>query len=549
MDSQSANQQANHRGDVAPRNRPITWRSWFAMLLLAAIGFASQRDAAADERPNILLIMADDLGYSDLGCYGGEIQTPNLDRLAAGGLRFSQFYNTGRCWPTRASLLTGFYPQSVRRDAVPGVKSGGRGERPDWAPLLCQPLKTAGYRTYHTGKWHLDGMPIACGFDHSYYLRDQHRFFNPTLHWKDDKKLPPIPKGTDFYATVALGDHAVECLQDHAASHGDHPFFHYLAFTAPHFPLHALPSDIERYREAYDVGWQAIREARWKRIRELGLVDAKLSDVMRDLGPPYDFPDSIKQLGDGEVNRPLPWDALSDEQKKFQATKMAIHAAMIDCMDQQIGRVLDQLQAMKQLDNTVIFFLSDNGASAEIMVRGDGHDSAAPMGSWASHLCLGPGWSTTSNTPFRYHKTWTHEGGTATPLIVHWSDGIEARGEIRHQAGHVIDIWPTIIELAGAKDPDSDGPQRPGNSLAQAFNAANKLDRTIWWSHEGNRALRQGDWKISAAGADSEWELYRVDRDRTETEDLAEKYPEKVEELSQAWNELDAYHVELARGD
>ena len=500
----------------------------------------------ADDRPNILLILADDLGYSDLGCYGGEIRTPNLDRLAEGGLRFTQFYNTGRCWPTRASLLTGYYPQGVRRDQVPGVASGNRGVRPAWAPLLCQPLKKAGYRAYHTGKWHLDGMPIASGFDHSYYLKDQHRFFNPTEHWKDDVQLPPVPKGTDFYATVALADHAIECLEQHATDHRDQPFFHYLAFAAPHFPLQALPQDIARYDDTYQVGWEAIRKARWNRVESMGLVQASLSRVMPNVGPPYGFPDAIEQLGDGEVNRPLDWDSLTEKQRSFQAAKMSIHAAMIDCMDQQIGRVLDKLRAMGELDNTVIFFLSDNGASAEIMVRGDGHDPAAPMGSWASHLCLGPGWSTTSNTPFRYHKTWTHEGGIATPLIVHWKRGIQSDGELRHQPGHVIDLWPTIIELAGA-DPDEDvNHPRPGMSLVPTFSTDQVQERTLWWSHEGNRALRQGDWKISAAGKSGPWELYEMTVDRTETTNLADSDPSRLEALSNLWSELNAQHTRWA---
>jgi arylsulfatase len=520
-----------------------------SLAVIPQLLFTTRLKAKSSDRPNILLIMADDLGYSDLGCYGGEINTPNLDALADNGLRFTQFYNTARCWPTRASLLTGYYPQSVRRDAVPDVPSGGRGKRPAWAPLLCEPLRAAGYRTYHTGKWHLDGMPIASGFDRSYYLKDQHRFFNPTLHWKDDVKLPPVPKGTDFYGTIALGDHAVECLKEHATSHAHKPFFHYLAFTAPHFPLHALPEDIDHYRETYRVGWKTIRQARWQRIQSMGLVASELSEVMREVGPPYDFPDAIKQLGSGEVNRPLDWQSLSDEQKEFQATKMAIHAAMIDCMDRQIGRVLDQLRSMNQFDNTAIFFLSDNGASAEIMVRGDGHDPSAPMGSWASHLCLGPGWSTASNTPFRYHKTWTHEGGTATPLIVHWKAGIESKGQLRSHPSHVIDVWPTVTQLAGITDPDDESPRKPGRSLVSGFARDAPAQRTLWWSHEGNRALRRGDWKISAAGKTGPWELYRMDRDRTETTDLADSNPQKLTELSGIWVQMNDRHTEMALAD
>ena len=517
------------------------------IFLLLSICFGSPANAVGTARPNILLILADDLGYSDLACYGGEIQTPHLDSLAAGGLRFTQFYNTGRCWPTRASLLTGYYPQSVRRDTVAGLRSSVAGTRPSWAPLICKPLKSAGYRTYHTGKWHLDGMPIGCGFDRSYYLQDQNRFFNPTKHWLNDRELPPVKKGSGYYATIALGDHAVQCLQEHARDHHDKPFFHYLAFTAPHFPLHALPEDIDRYRGLYRVGWDRIRQLRWQRIQSKGLVDAQLSDVMHDVGPPYNRPADVELLGSGEIDRPIKWESLSDEQQRFQSTKMAIHAAMVDCLDRQIGRVLDQLRSMNQLDNTVVIFLSDNGASAEIMVRGDGHDPQASMGSWASHLCLGPGWSTTSNTPFRYHKTWTHEGGTATPLIVHWPDQIRARGELRSTPGHVIDLWPTICDLVGLETDHDATPKRPGQSLAGSFDRDAVAERTLWWSHEGNRALRQGNWKISAAGSKGPWELYRIDRDRTETTDLAKSEPAKLTKMIEIWTQMNDRHTELAR--
>ena len=378
--------------------------SQLSAAILAWLGLTS---AGAAEKPNILLILADDLGFSDLACYGGEIATPNLDRLAAKGLRFTQFYNTARCWPTRAALMTGYYAQQVRRDQIPGVaKTGGSGKRPAWAPLLPRLLKSVGYRSYHTGKWHLDGMPIAEGFDRSYYLKDQGRFFNPTKHWLDDQALPPVEKGSGFYATTALADHAIRVLQEHASEHAAQPFFHYLAFAAPHFPLQALPEDIAKYDARYRVGWERIREQRYAKLSQLGIDGGGLSAVERDLGPPYAFPEAIRMLGAGEVNRPLAWDSLSSEQQRFQAKKMAIHAAMIDRMDQEIGRVLEQIEEMGQLDNTLVLFLSDNGASAEIMVRDDGHDPEAPPGSAATYLCLGPGWSTTCNMPFRRHKTW-----------------------------------------------------------------------------------------------------------------------------------------------
>lgn len=509
--------------------------------------------AEAAKPPNVLLIMADDLGYSDLGCYGSEIETPNLDKLAAGGLQFTQFYNTGRCWPTRGALLTGYYAQQIRRDTVPGVASGSRGVRPDWARLLPEMLKPLGYRSYHTGKWHIDGMPLENGFDRSYYIQDQGRFFNPQSLWEDDRKLPPVEPGSGFYATTALADHVVKCLQDHAEQHADQPFFHYLAFAAPHFPLHALPEDIARYRDRYLEGWEETRAARWVRMQDRGIVSAKLSDAEQEVGPPYDFPEALEKLGPGEVNRPLPWDSMTDEQRRFQATKMAIHAAMIDRVDREVGRVLDRLREMDAFGNTLIFFLSDNGASAEIMVRDDGHDPNAAPGSAASYLCLGPGWSTCSNTPFRRHKTWVHEGGIATPLIAHWPQGITARGELRRDVGHVIDIVPTILEAAGASRSatwnDKPVPHRPGRSLLLAFSADGAVTRHyLWWSHEGNRAIRVDDWKLVAA-KDCPWELFDLAADRTETNDLAADYPDKAKELAELWSQHEDEFVTLASQD
>ncbi|HVA48550.1 MAG TPA: arylsulfatase [Pirellulales bacterium] len=503
------------------------------------VAFLLPLSALAAEKPNVVIILADDLGYSDLGCYGSEIETPNLDALAAGGLRFTQFYNTARCWPTRGALLTGYYAQQVRRDTLPGIRVG---TRPAWARLLPEMLKPLGYRSYHSGKWHIDGMPLAGGFDRSYYLQDQGRFFSPRVHYEDDQKLPPVEPGTGYYATTAIADHALKCLREHAASYVDRPFFHYVAFTSPHFPLQALQPDIDRYRQRYRQGWQLVRSARYARMKELGIVDCPLSAVETDVGPPYDFPDAIKKLGPGEVNRPLPWDKLTDEQREFQAVKMAIHAAMVDRMDREIGRLLDQLRDMKALDNTVLFFLSDNGASAEIMVRDDGHDPSAPPGSAATHLCLGPGWSTVSNTPHRRHKTWVHEGGISTPLIVHWPRGIAARGELRQTAGHVVDLVPTVLELAGGQRPETwqgkPVPAAPGKSLVPAFAADRRIARDeLWWLHEGNRALRLGDWKIVAAGENADWQLYDLSVDRCEENNLATAYPDKSRELEQIWRQ------------
>ena len=322
--------------------------------------------------PNALIILADDLGYSDLGCYGGEIETPNLDALAKEGLRFSQFYNTARCWPTRASMMTGYYAQQVNRDKIAGRKFGGnRGGRPSWAKLLPELLKPAGYRSYHSGKWHIDGKPMQTGFDRSYVVSN-HGFFRLKFHYLDGVKQGPTEVSDDFYVTDAIADHAVDILREHEKKHAESPFMHFLAFTAPHFPLHAKPADIERYRKRYRAGWDEMRAKRHARQKELGFGFGELSEVEGKVGPPYDFPDAYKILGEGEVKYPDPWDELTDAQKTFQADKMAAHAAMVDSMDQGIGRVLEQIKKMGEWEDTLVLFLSDNGASAEIMVRGTG---------------------------------------------------------------------------------------------------------------------------------------------------------------------------------
>lgn len=522
-----------------------------ALATLVVLFLTAAEPASAANRPNVIVFLADDLGYSDLGCYGSEIETPNLDALAAGGLRLTQFYNTARCWPTRGALLTGYYAQQVRRDTLPGVPVG---QRPPWARLLPEMLRPLGYRSYHSGKWHVDGMPLPGGFDRSYYVQDTGRLFRPRVHYEDDQKLPAVNPDAGYYATTAIADHAIRCLRDHAEQHAGQPFFQYIAFTVPHFPLQAPPEDIAKYRDRYRAGWEAVRQERYERMKKLGIVDCPLSPVERDVGPPYHFPQALETLGPGEVNRPLAWDELNEEQREFQAIKMAIHAAMVDRMDREIGRVLDQLRVMKSFDDTLIFFLSDNGASAEIMVRDDGHDPAAPPGSAATHLCLGPGWSSVANTPLRRHKTWVHEGGISTPLVVHWPAGIAARGELRHTPGHVIDFVPTILELTGSKPPEEyDGkpvPSRPGKSLVPAFAEDRQIARdSLWWLHEGNRAIRVGDWKLVAAGGKGPWELYDLSVDRGETNNLINEIPDLARQLEQRWQQQFNEFRELASHD
>jgi arylsulfatase A-like enzyme len=522
-----------------------------AALLLLAPGATAA--GSLPPRPNVLLILADDLGYSDLGCYGGEIATPHLDGLAAGGLRFTRFYNTGRCWPTRAAVFTGYYAQQVRRDTF-GARGGARGVRPPWAPLLPARLRPLGYRSYHSGKWHLDGEPLENGFDRAYTLYDQDRFFTPRRHTADDRVLPPVAADAGYYSTTQIADHTIRMLREHAARHAGQPFFVQLSFTAPHFPLHGLPEDIARYRDRYTRGWDAMRPERFARLQDMDIIRGQLPAIERDLGPPYAFPAALAQLGPNEIDRPLPWAGLSSAQRDFQADKMAIHAAMVDRMDREIGRVLDQLRAMGAFDNTLILFLSDNGASAEIMVRGDGHDPAAPPGSAATYLSLGPGWSSFSNTPFRRHKTWVHEGGIATPLIVQWRQGIRARGELRHAPGHVVDVVPTVLELVGGKPsalPGGDGaPPFPGRSLVPLLAADSPLPRDpIWFLHDGHRALRAGEWKLVSAGEDGPWELYHVGSDPTETHDLAARHPERVQELAAEWTRQAGYYRTWAEQD
>lgn len=502
-------------------------------------------------RPNILLIAADDMGFSDLGCYGGEIQTPNLDRLAEEGLRFTRFYSTSRCWASRASLLTGHYPQAIRRDLLPevergeygmfGVTSGANGIRPRWAQMLPAHLKRAGYRSYHSGKWHMDGDRLPAGFDRSYSLEDHNRFFSPENHFADDVKLPPVKPDSGYYATTSIADHAIKCLKEHQENFPNTPFFEYLAFTAPHFPLQALPEDIEVYKNVYQPGWDVIRAQRLARMKKLGIVDCALSPLEAATVPRWNLTDAElqKQVSPHELAQALPWDSLTPDQQKFQAAKMAIHAAMVHRMDIEIGRVLEQLKTMGALDNTLVIFVSDNGASPEQIMRGDGNDPSAPMGSAKSYLGLGAGWSSASNTPFRLHKSWTHEGGITTPLVVHWPAGIKTRGELRADPGHLIDIVPTVLDILDSQAPTTvaglTAPPLPGKSLTPSFAMDGSMVRApLWFFHDGHRALIAGDWKL-VGKFEEPWELYNLRTDRSETQNLAASHPAKVMELELAW--------------
>ena len=477
------------------------------------------RAAEKRKQPNILLILADDMGYSDLGCYGSEISTPNLDRLAANGLRFTQFYNTARCWPTRSCTLTGYYAQQIGSDPQ-------YGQFPPWTRMIPQQLKPKGYRCYHSGKWHVGNAPRPVedgGFD-----------------------LTGGQTMGENHGSDTIADHAIECLKDHRADHADAPFFSYVCFTAPHFPLIATKADIDKYRDHYKEGWDVVRERRWKNLQKLGIVNCELSKLENDVLPPGFKEDCLKTYGPGEIPRAVNWSDLTDVQKEYQSAKMAIHAAMVDRMDCEIGRILEQLKTMNVMEDTVIFFISDNGASAEMMIRAWGHKPTAEPGSMETYQCLGPGWSSCSNTPFRRHKIWVHEGGISTPLIVHWPRGIAAKGELRHDVGHCVDFAPTFFDLAGQIPADTGAPKRPGRSLLPAFEKDTGVPHEpVFFKHQGHKGLRVDDWKAVVGEGDT-WELYNLKADRSEMKNLAGQEPERLKSMTEQWNKLDAEYLAQA---
>ena len=518
------------------------------ILLTMTVLFSAAILFATETPPNILVIVLDDMGFSDLGCYGSEIDTPNIDRLAENGVRFTQFYNTARCWPTRTALMTGFYPQQVRSDPP-------QGPLPKGTALIPHYLQSVNYRSYHSGKWHVPGANLPCtdgGFHHSYNLTDYDRNFYPRGHFEDDKPLPPVDpeENGGYYTTTFITEKLIGYLREHLRQQPETPFFAYVAYTVPHFPLQAPQEIIDKYRTRYREGWDSLRQKRFDKLTKAKIINTLLSPRDEQVGPPYKFnkPDA---LGPGEVFYPVAWDTLTDVQKEFQAEKMAIHAAMIDCADQEAGRLIEELQKHNAFDNTVIFILSDNGCSAEIMVRGDGHDPKAPPGSGKSYFCLGPGWSTAANTPFRLHKVWTHEGGISTPLIVHWPKGIpeKMRGELRHEPGHVIDLLPTFIDISKASmEPNQSGLPLSGKSLLSVIQSGDSqivqdfMERELYFSHEGNRGIRVGQFKAVSTSknrqGDGNWRLYDMNTDRAETKNISAQNPDKLRELIEKWNTM-----------
>ena len=490
------------------------------------------------ERPNIILIMADDMGYSDIGCYGGEIETPNIDSLAANGLRFTQFYNTGRCCPTRATLLTGLYAHQAGighmtvEDVIGRERlefdygyPGYRGSLNRNCVTLAEALKPAGYHTLMSGKWHVgtfEGMwPVDRGFDEYYgIIRGACNFWKPTpdkllVHNRDR-----IKTGDDFYTTDAFTDYAMKFITE-ANEKDDDPFFLYLAYNAPHWPLHAWPEDIAKYRGKYKKGWDAIRQERYERMIEMGLVKAEWDLSDRDAPA---------------------WEDVPEEKKDTLDYRMAIYAAMVDRMDQNIGRLLGRLKELDQLDNTLILFFVDNGGCAEGDTFGAGPKER--LGTKEGYfLTYGQSWANASNTPYRLYKHWSHEGGIASPLIAHWPAKIKERGVFRHEPTHLIDLMPTCMELAEATYPtEYNGhtiPPMEGVSLVPAFEDKPLGREAIYFEHEGNRAVRMGKWKLVAAHREP-WRLYDMEADRTEMHDLSGENGElrgKLIGMYDAWAE------------
>ncbi len=541
-----------------------------SVLLVCDVGIASDGDA---QQPNIILIMSDDVGYSDVGCYGGEIDTPNLDALAASGVRFTQFYNTARCCPTRASLLTGLYAHQAGighmvDDLRTNVGEAYAGDLSKRSVTIAEALKPAGYATFMVGKWHVTkktkpnsdddkfNWPLQRGFDRFYgTIHGAGSFFDPNTLVRDNSFLSPYADSEyqpqEFYYTDAINDHASRFVTEHNDLNPAKPFFMYIAHTAAHWPLHAKEADIAKYKGRYDSGYDTIRVSRLAKMKQLGLFDPRWQ--------------ISTQVGN--------WDAVKD--KAWEARCMEVYAAMLDCMDQGIGRLVETLKENGQFDNTLILYLQDNGGCAEEMGRNGAfvpratEPTAAPLandflqpdmipkqsrdgfpmrqghgvmpGGADTYIGYGRSWANVSNTPFREFKHWEHEGGISSPLIAHWSKGIasERHGELEMQPSHLIDLMATCIELANAAYPSEFAGQKiqpqEGVSLVPAF-AGKQLNRSqpIFWEHEGNRAIRSGDWKLVSKHSGA-WELYNISSDRTEQHSLVDRQPERVKEMSAQW--------------
>lgn len=549
--------------------------NYFAFVVVALVLTVTNSSLHAQDRPNIIVIMSDDMGYSDIGCYGSEVNTPTLDKLAENGLRFTNFYNTGRCCPTRASLLTGLYPHQTGIGWMMTDQNldGYRGDLNRNCVTIAEALQPAGYSTYMSGKWHVtkhvnptdesqkSNWPTQRGFEKYYgIINGASSLWDPNSLVRgnqlitcvnDEKYQPKEP----YHFTDAVSDNAVMFINEHDSSK---PFFMYVAYTAAHWPMHARPRDIAKYQGKYDEGYEPIRQKRLEKMKKLGVIAAD-SDIGTTVGN---------------------WESVPD--KEWESDCMEVYAAMIDQMDQGIGRIVEALKAKGQLDNTLILFIQDNGGCAEAggrspdpkkavakaesptldplpkdLVHYFGSVPEQTRGGWPvrrghvepgpadTYIGYGKNWANVSNTPLREYKHWVHEGGISTPLIAHWPKGFPAKNELRANPSHLIDIMATCIDISEAKYPTERGGNQikplEGKSLKPVFHNE-PLDReAIFWEHEGHRAVRMGDWKLVAKGQmrnrqlPVKWELYNIANDRTESVNLIEKEPVLASKMKKMW--------------
>ena len=487
--------------------------------LLGSSGSARATEKIRAVKPNIMIIMADDMGYSDIGCYGSEIATPNIDRLAANGLRFRNFYNNAKCCPSRASLLTGLYNHEagmgnmVSNDDAPIKPGPYQGFLNENCMTIAEVLRTGGYSTYMSGKWHLgerhEHWPMQRGFDKYFGLISGASSYFEIIKEPRLRKMAggneswtPPPKG--FYLTDAISDSAVGFINSHAESAKAKPFFLYVAYTSPHWPLHALDEDIKKYEGKYAIGWDSLRSIRYNKMLTLGIITDNYKLSPRTEGIPS-------------------WTDAEDKESWIR--RMQVYAAMIDRMDQGIGRVISTLERLKVLDNTLIFFLADNGGCAEVAATRNLGGPGIPIGEKGSYDSYREPWANVSNTPYRLYKNYLYEGGIRTPLIIRWPKGVKGNGTLTEQVGHLTDIMPTCIEAAGVKYPENykNKPLRSlrGNSLIPVFKG-NKVERKapVFWEYAGGKAMRQNEWKMVKKNG-GEWELYDLHHDPTELNNLS----------------------------
>ena len=511
----------------------IAFMKSLALVLVVCVLAFSVR---AQERPNVIVILADDMGYSDIGSYGGEVSTPNLDKLASGGLRYRQFYNAARCCPTRAALMTGLYPHQAGMGWMAAADLGTppyQGTLNNQCVTIAEVLKDAGYGTYMSGKWHLtnerkiDGMvtdswPKQRGFDQYFgIIPGGANYFTPVIYSNNNRYSAP----PDFYLTDAISDTTVKYIDRHFSTTKDTPMFMYVAYTAPHWPLHAVQTEIDKYRKRYGAGWDKLRQERFERQKKLGIVAQRTQLSPRD-------------------QQVEAWASLDEEAQHEMAMRMAIYAAQIDVMDQGIGRIVQKLKEKGQLANTLILFLSDNGACAEFISSGKSKDVTGKEDTFESYRIQ---WANLGSTPFREYKHFTHEGGIATPLIVHWPSGVAKKlnNTFVNEYGHVIDIMATCIEVAGAQYPRNYKGRAitalEGKSLVPHFMGVSNKRGVVYWEHEANIAMRDGKWKLVAKTPEGgefdkhSLELFDMDADPTEMHNLSSRHPERVQTMYDAW--------------